>query len=53
MRKFFSMMVALAAMFTFAACETTPEEPTPSKGTKIDAPQVEITDVVEDGFTAK
>lgn len=47
------MMVALAAVFTFAACETTPEEPTPSKGTKIDAPQVEITDVVEDGFTAK
>ena len=47
------MMVALAAVFTFAACETTPEEPTPSKGTKIAAPQVEITDVVEDGFTAK
>ena len=48
------MMVALAAVFTFAACENgTPEEPTPSKGTKIDAPKVEITDVVEDGFTAK
>lgn len=47
------MMVALAAMFTFAACETTPDEPTPSQGTKIAAPQVEITDVVEDGFTAK
>jgi hypothetical protein len=53
MRKLFSMMVALAAVFTFAACETTPEEPTPSKGTKIATPQVEITDVVEDGFTVK
>ena len=47
------MMVALAAVFTFAACESTPEEPTPSKGTKIATPQVEITNLEIDGFTAQ
>ena len=47
------MMVALAAVFTFVACESTPEEPTPSKGTKIATPQVEIADLQADGFTAQ
>lgn len=48
-------MVALAAVFSFAACESGPEDekkPTPDGG-KIATPVIEIKDVVADGFTAQ
>lgn len=56
MKKFFSMMVAVAAMFTFAACggdDTTDPAPQPNPGTptKLEKPVVTITDTKEDGFT--
>lgn len=51
MKKFFSMMVAVAAMFTFAACEKS--EPAPAGDQKLATPVVEIVDVTESGFTVK
>ena len=42
MKKFFSMMAVLAAMFTFVACETPGDEPTdqPEKGGKLATPEL-------------
>ena len=42
MKKFFSMMAVLAAMFTFVACETPGDEPTdqPQKGGKLATPEL-------------
>jgi hypothetical protein len=51
MKKFFSMMVAVAAMFTFAACEKS--EPAPAGDQKLTTPVIEIVDVTESGFTVK
>ena len=51
MKKFFSMMVAVAAMFAFAACETTPDEPVKPEGGKLATPVLEVVDVTETGFT--
>lgn len=50
MKKFFSMMVAVAAMFAFAACENT-NEPEKGQGGKLDTPVLEVVDVTETGFT--
>ncbi len=49
MKKFFSMMVAVAAMFAFAACENS-DEPK-NEGGKLDTPVLEVVDVTETGFT--
>ena len=53
MKKFFSMMVAVAAMFAFAACgnDETPEPQKPAGKTQLDAPVVTVSNVTEDGFT--
>ena len=55
MKKFFSMMAVVAAMFTFAACsEEAPQDPTPQKPaekTQLEKPVVTITNVTETGFT--
>ena len=51
MKKFFSLMVAVAAMFTFAACENS--DPTPAGDQKLATPVVEIVDVTETGFTVQ
>lgn len=49
MKKFFSMMVAVAAMFAFAACENT-NEPEKGQGGKLDTPVLSVVDVTETGF---
>ena len=53
MKKFFSMMVAVAAMFAFAACgnEETPEPQKPAGKTQLEKPVVTVSNVTEDGFT--
>ena len=54
MKKFFSMMVAVAAMFTFAACggdETTDPSPKPGNKTQLDQPVVTATETGDDSFT--
>lgn len=55
MKKFFSMMAVVAAMFTFAACsEEAPKDPAPQKPaekTQLEKPVVTITNVTETGFT--
>ena len=54
MKKFFSMMVAVAAMFTFAACggdDTTDPAPKPSNKTKLDQPVVTVAETGDDSFT--
>ena len=57
MKKFFSMMVAVAAMFTFAACggdeATDTPKPQPGNGdpVQLEKPVVTITNQTEDGFT--
>ena len=54
MKKFFSMMVAVAAMFTFAACggdEPAPQPQKPAEKTQLEAPVVTVKDVTETGFT--
>jgi predicted small lipoprotein YifL len=57
MKKFFSMMAVVAAMFTFAACsEEAPQDPTPQKPaqkTQLEKPVVTITNVTETGFTVE
>lgn len=51
MKKFFSMMVAIAAMFAFASCDKEPA-PTPTpEGGKLATPVLEVVDVTETGFT--
>ena len=53
MKKFFSMMVAVAAMFTFAACgdSETPEPQKPAGKTQLEKPVVTVSNQTEDGFT--
>ena len=56
MKKFFSMMVAFAAMFTFAACggdDATNDGNTPAPGTKkqLAQPVVTVTETGDDYFT--
>ncbi len=52
MKKFFSMMVALATVFAFTACEETPDGPTPGgEGGTLATPVLEIVDQTETGFT--
>lgn len=53
MKKFFSMMVAVAAMFTFAACGDgeTPEPQKPAGKTQLEKPVVTVSNKTEDGFT--
>lgn len=53
MKKFFSMMVAVAAMFTFAACgdSETPEPQKPAGKTQLEKPVVTVSNKTEDGFT--
>ena len=53
MKKFFSMMAVIAAMFAFASCEATPDVDETPSSTKLATPVVEIVDVTETGFTAK
>ena len=53
MKKFFSMMAVIAAMFAFASCETTPDVPNEPESTKLATPAVEILDVTETGFSVK
>lgn len=53
MKKFFSMMAVIAAMFAFASCTDTPAEGLTPEATKLATPVVEIVDVTETGFTAK
>ena len=53
MKKFFSMMAVIAAMFAFASCETTPADGVTPEAKKLATPVVEIVDVTETGFTAK
>lgn len=57
MKKFFSMMAAVAAMFAFAACsEEAPQQPEPQKPagkTQLEKPVVTITNVTETGFTVE
>ncbi|MBR2975884.1 MAG: fibronectin type III domain-containing protein [Alistipes sp.] len=50
MKKFFSLMAAVAVMFTFAACEPTPDE---GVGGKLATPVIEVVDVTETGFTVQ
>lgn len=48
------MMVAVAAMFTFAACggdEPAPQPQKPAEKTQLEAPVVTVKDVTETGFT--
>lgn len=47
MKKFFSMMVALAAVLTFAACE----EPNPDEKVALEKPVLSITNQTADSFT--
>ena len=56
MKKFFSMMVAVAAMFTFAACggdDATNDgnKPAPGNKTQLDQPVVTVTETGDDFFT--
>lgn len=54
MKKFFSMMVAVAAMFTFAACggdDTTDPAPKPGSKTQLAQPVVTVTAQTENSFT--
>lgn len=56
MKKFFSMMVAFAAMFTFAACggddaDNQGNNPTPGTKTQLAQPVVTVTETGEDYFT--
>ena len=53
MKKFFSMMMIAAAVFSFVACEgVTPEEPNkPVEGSKLETPVVEASEVAETSFT--
>lgn len=54
MKKFFSMMAAIAAMFTFAACggdDTTDPAPQPGNKTQLDQPVVTVTETGDDFFT--
>ena len=53
MKKFFSMMAVIAAMFAFASCTDTPTDGVTPETTKLATPVVEIVDVTETGFTAK
>ncbi len=53
MKKFFSMMAVIAAMFAFASCTDTPADGVTPEVTKLATPVVEIVDVTETGFTAK
>ncbi len=50
MKKFFSMMAVLAAMFAFAACEPTPGEPNQPAGKKLAKPELSETHT-ETSFT--
>lgn len=53
MKKFFSMMAVLAAMFAFVACETTPDEPVkPGEGSKLATPELSV-EKTETSFTVK
>lgn len=53
MKKFFSMMTVLAAMFAFVACETTPDEPVkPDEGSKLATPELSV-EKTETSFTVK
>lgn len=53
MKKFFSMMAVLAAMFAFVACETTPDEPVkPNEGSKLATPELSV-EKTETSFTVK
>ncbi len=53
MKKFFSMMAVIAAMFAFASCTDTPTDGVTPEAKKLATPVVEIVDVTETGFTAK
>lgn len=53
MKKFFSMMTVLVAMFAFVACETTPDEPVkPGEGSKLATPELSV-EKTETSFTVK
>ena len=53
MKKFFSMMMIVAAAFSFVACEglLPGTEDKPAEGSKLETPAVEATEVGETYFT--
>lgn len=51
MKKFFSMMVAVAAMFAFASCDKEPAPAPTPEGGKLATPVLSVVDVTETGFT--